>query len=627
MESDQEVCGSQFQPARSTKWFLATAAPILALQFMVIGLCWLFIQRRRTKRLLEQGGLPTVLWKPRFIKYRPFEDDQKLSSSTITRVLPRMERLGGPYGMYGTVYGLNTAVIHIAHPVPARAIFGGASGPSNNSSTFENATSSALGQCRPRTSIVHSTGASKAPAYDHFKNFCGEGVFTADGEDWKAKRASVMHCLIRGTNSPTSDIAKRLEQEANHAADAFIAQVQQQEHNNADRCVVLNVVPLLQRSTVGLIYRYITHHDPSWAIDPHNVDEAKMETSSLSSDDSSTHSASQEEQNQCDDEHKGLLEQYLKSIIRIRMIVLAQSRSIWFFLPRWCYSWFSSLHQDEEATLVPIRKFAEQACESAQPGSPLGQLQRMQSHQSKSTSGLQSPISKDLLDEAITLLFAGQDTSAATLSWTIHLLSIYPDIQSRLAKELNSVILEDGKQHHRKITITRQIISKLPYLDAVVKEAMRLYPVAPFVVRRVQDEICLKDPRQNKESNGNISLPTGSIACIWIYGLHRNPTLWHRPNDFIPDRWLDEKSRDVGQTNGAYMPFAAGPRNCVGQPIAQVVLRTLLARLLLQFEFLDERLDGTKRPDDLRIEMEAGFTVLPKDGVRVAIRPRGRSFQ
>jgi hypothetical protein len=88
-------------------------------------------------------------------------------------MLPRMQRLGGPYDMYGTVYGVATAVVHVAHPVPALAIL------------------------LSRSSGELTSGACKAPAYDHFKNFCGDGVFTAEGNDWKVKRAAVLHALFR----------------------------------------------------------------------------------------------------------------------------------------------------------------------------------------------------------------------------------------------------------------------------------------------------------------------------------------------------------------------------------------------------------------------------------------------
>merc|ERR1712137_928870 len=100
---------------------------------------------------------------------------------------------------------------------------------------------------------------------------------------------------------------------------------------------------------------------------------------------------------------------------------------------------------------------------------------------------------------------------------------------------------------------------------------MRLYPVAPFVVRRLAEVITIPD----EKSTGTVSLPKESVACIWIYGLHRNSKLWNNPNDFIPERWLESNTKkDVGQTNGAYMPYAVGPRSCLGQPLARTILRT-----------------------------------------------------
>jgi cytochrome P450 len=583
----------------------------------------LLFKRWQTKRLLEGRGLPTVHWRPRFVHYRPFEEDQKLASSTITKILPRMERLNGPFGMYGTVYGISTAVVHVAHPVPARAIFA--------SSVASNTTTSTAKRRSRISSVAESSGASKAPAYNHFKNFCGEGVFTANGDDWKAKRTSVMHCLVKGiTNSSTSEISQRLEREANRAADTFCTQLQrlqvQQLKHYPTTIVTTNVVPLLQRSTIGLIFRYITHAEPEWGLDqmraPKHLpnDNESVETTSLSF--AKATSLESFSDNKVDTEvttsaATGLLESYMNSIIRIRMIILAQSRSIWFLLPRWCYQTFSSLYRDEERTVTPIRQFARTACESAKPGSPLAKLKELESH------NRQIPvdgISKDLLDEAITLLFAGQDTSAATLSWTLHLLSIHPDIKSKLAGEVYSVLHGQGMSI-RNAVVTRKLISKMPYLDAVVKESMRLYPVAPFVVRQIMQDLPIVD-HDSEDHVPPTVLPAKSMVCIWIYGLHRNPKFWNRPDDFVPERWSTPDLKDIGQTNGAYMPFASGPRNCLGQPLAHIILRTLLARLMYRYDFRDERLSNAKDSEALRKDMQAGFTVLPSGGVTLSIHER-----
>lgn len=487
--------------------------PMIALLIpLIVAFLYIVFERRRIKARLENCGLPTVYWKPKFANYQPdaTHDSQKLRASSITNILPRMERLKGPWGMYGTVYGFQP-VIHVADPIPATAIL---------------------------------QQKTKAPAYNHFKNFCGDGVFTADGEDWKEKRTAVLHALLR-----RKDWEAKLMKEAHVAAIELIDTIPENE--------TVNIVPILQRATVGLIYRYITHTELK-------------------------------ERN----EH-GLLSQYFTAVMRIRMIILAQSRSIWFLLPRWCYETFSSLYREEEETVKPIRKFARKACSEALEGSPLHQLRTQIDLYRDNTD-----LSDNIVNETITLLFAGQDTSAATLSWTLHLLSLHPEIQEKLYQEVNTCV---GSQ----FTIDKDSIQKMPLLDAVIKESMRLYPVAPFVVRKLSTEVCIQEDKQR------ICLPENSISCVWIYALHRNPAYWDNPNQFIPDRWLCDQQ----PPRGAYLPFACGPRNCVGQPIAHLVLRCLLAHLIKRFEFRDERLLPNRDPTTLLKGMQAGFTVLPEGGV------------
>ena len=184
----------------------------------------------------------------------------------------------------------------------------------------------------------------------------------------------------------------------------------------------------------------------------------------------------------------------------------------------------------------PIREFARLACQNAVDGSPLDLLSRRTSHSSlPSTASSNTPelekiddgannkafgqsfpkdISKVLLDEAITLLFAGQDTSAATLSWTLHLLSLNPKKQQRAAEEVRSVIENSDSS---ATAISKSMISQMPYLDAVIKESMRLYPVAPFIVRKLTTDITIPtDAQVTKNSNSNNN--NGSKKTI---SLHR----------------------------------------------------------------------------------------------------------
>lgn len=597
---------------------------ILGLVLLALSLVWW--KRRCTYRALAvHAGLPTVFWRPKFVRYHHQDDDgnaKKLAATSITNILPRMQRLQGPYQMYGTVYGVSTAVVHVAHPIPALAVL------SSDSTT--------------------SASSCKAPAYNHFKNFCGDGVFTAEGEDWRRKRAAVLHALMRsGTSSSLFD---RVQGEAEcavhklmHELDRRIRLGDSNSNNSEVYARIPNMVPLLQRTTIGLIYRFLTHRDLA-ALETKEEQEhdiGTVATSTVGDDDGDGDSEGggedftllNKEENEKDDNESpppSLISSYLAAITRIRMIILAQSRSIWFLLPRWCYTTFASLYRTEEETMEPIREVAAQAIQRAAPQSPLRLLQQLPLYQNNGAS-----FSKNLMDEAITLLFAGQDTSAATLSWTLHLLTVYPAIQARLADEV-------CREMRGERSVTKKMISRMPYLDAVIKEAMRLYPVAPFVVRKVGKNMRVAGggadadgAEKRKSALPSIVFPEGSLACIWIYSLHRNPDFWERPNDFWPERWLHEgggEKSDKGVTTpGAYMPFAAGARNCVGQPLANVILRTLLVRLVHRYEFRDEHVAvatmadeaGDKDPNaKFRKEMQAGFTVLPQGGLPLEVKLR-----
>jgi hypothetical protein len=566
---------------------------------------------------------------PKFINYNRKDTsskNQKLASSNITNILPRMERLKGPYGIYATVYGISTKVIHIAHPIPAKIVLGSSNLPFKQ---------------KLNTPIPESLGAVKSPVYDHFLNMFGRGVFTADGQDWKNKRSSVLHCLLRGVTKDDSEESIRLEREANYAATAFLKSWKHLRVHSGGGVhgTSVNVVPLLQRAMIGFIYRFLTHDEvriedyiseceSNQSAGIHSND--THDDSSIISDSSSSHQHEESQKDRILQEGKmsknalSLLPTYLEAVTNIRMIILAQSRSIWYILPEWMYKLFSPMYRDEQRQLRTIREFTRQSCLSSKPGSPLYMLRSRPSHNPNMEKDIinGNKLTQELMDEAITLLFAGQDTSAATLSWTLHLLSLNPKVQDRLAKEIKTLVTEDNGHGPY---ITKKSALKMSYLDAVIKESMRLYPVAPFVVRKVPHDLCLEGSRDDEKER---IIPKDTFACVWIYSLHRNPKLWHRADDFVPERWIDPdlQQLDDGQTKfpGTFMPFAAGPRNCVGQPLAHVILRIILARIINETKVIDEGLnkdhalpseDIMRLSMDLRKDMQAGFTVLPSEGV------------
>ncbi|CAM9148086.1 unnamed protein product [Heterosigma akashiwo] len=454
-----------------------------------------------------------VWWYPKFWK----QDTTRQRGQSLRKILHNMRTKGGPFQMYGTVYGTQ-AVIHVGHPEVAARVL-------------------------QRT--------LKQPAYNHFKGFCGEGVFTADGSDWKSKRASVLKSLFKKIQ------LQKVAPLANQRMDEFNCSLDKSEAE-------FDFVSRIQHQTLSLIYEFITGEP---------FDEEAIAQSPA----------------------------YLKAVSTIRMVILAFSRSIWMF-SRHLYYIFSSLAKEEVNAMGPIKEFSSHVLKVASKDSPIGQLRERPSHQHDPTA---------MLYESITLLFAGQDTSAATLSWTIYLLAKNPAWQDRLHAEVVQEVGSTGP-------VPEDAIGQLRVVDAVLREALRLYPVAPFVARHLDEDVPLPPLAAEGEGKAGV-LPAGATAIVWVYALHHSPEYWGADADeFRPERWLGERSLESAapHVRGAYLPFAAGPRACVGQPFAHVALRVMLARLARDWRVALAEPPGTRK------EMQVGFTVLPEGGLRVRMTRR-----
>lgn len=201
---------------------------------------------------------------------------------------------------------------------------------------------------------------------------------------------------------------------------------------------------------------------------------------------------------------------------------------------------------------------------------------------------------QELRDELITLIFAGHETTAHTLSWTWYLLSQHPDVYQRLQAEVDHVL---GNR-----TPTLADLSSLRYNLQIIKESMRLYPAAYTIGRYATDNITV----------GPYTLPKGTAVGMNTYVLHRRAEYFPEPERFNPDRWVPDAEAQLPR--GAYIPFALGAHNCIGAQFAlmeiQLVLATLVQRVT--FELVPRQ----------RIEPEPLITLRPKDGIRVVVRRR-----
>jgi cytochrome P450 len=161
--------------------------------------------------------------------------------------------------------------------------------------------------------------------------------------------------------------------------------------------------------------------------------------------------------------------------------------------------------------------------------------------------------------EVTTFLLAGQETTSLALTWTWYLLSQNARARQRLEDELDAVL--DGRPPEYPD------LANLPYLRMVIDEAMRLYPPAWGFSRQA-----LADDRL-----GGFLLPRGWLAFVIPYVLHRLPAFWTDPDAFDPERFSPERSAD--RPKFAYIPFGAGPRQCIGNQFALIETQLIVATL------------------------------------------------
>lgn len=192
----------------------------------------------------------------------------------------------------------------------------------------------------------------------------------------------------------------------------------------------------------------------------------------------------------------------------------------------------------------------------------------------------------EAIEEAMGLAFAGSGTTSSTLLYLFYTLSRPENrhIQDKLREELQSVGSKLGE------------VKDLTYLNNVIKETMRLYPTIISTLPRVLD---------NPLISAEINLPAGTVVGMQNYVHHRDPAIYKKPNEFIPERWIGvEPSSEMEK---AFTPFSLGPRSCIGQNLAKAEL--LLATSLV-FRRLDLRLHHTMTEGDM--EMEDRFAVSPR---------------
>ena len=251
------------------------------------------------------------------------------------------------------------------------------------------------------------------------------------------------------------------------------------------------------------------------------------------------------------------------------------------------HRWLDLTRRIDDETVAILRD-KQAAIARRQAGAPIGAdvLSMLIAARDEDGSALDDD---DLIGHTGVIFAAGHETSTNALAWTLFLLAEHPAVANELVAELASVLHGDAP--------TVEQLGKLPFLDAVVKESMRVLPPVPLHPRIVGED---------HELSGHF-LPASTELFLSIFHMHHDRAIFPDPNRFDPSRWSKIKPSVY-----EYNPFSAGPRMCIGAAFATMEIKIALAMLLQRFRV--ERTPGA------RIDRRVAITMAPKHGLPMRIR-------
>uniref|UniRef100_A0A4W4GZQ3 Cytochrome P450 3A n=1 Tax=Electrophorus electricus TaxID=8005 RepID=A0A4W4GZQ3_ELEEL len=202
-----------------------------------------------------------------------------------------------------------------------------------------------------------------------------------------------------------------------------------------------------------------------------------------------------------------------------------------------------------------------------------------------------------ILSQSMIFIFAGYETTSATLTFFFYNMATNPESMKKLQEEIDQTFPD-------KAPVEYDAVMNMDYLDAALNESLRLYPVASRLER-----VCKK----TVEING-LTIPKDTVVMIPVYSLHRDPEYWTDPDTFNPERFTKENKELIDPY--AYMPFGAGPRNCIGMRFALVSMKLAIVQILQNF--------NANVCAETKVPLELGFSGLlaPKDPVKLKFTPR-----
>lgn len=204
---------------------------------------------------------------------------------------------------------------------------------------------------------------------------------------------------------------------------------------------------------------------------------------------------------------------------------------------------------------------------------------------------------EELKDEVITFIAAGTETTATTSSFAFIMLGMHPEVQQKVYEEIIDVLGHDRP-------ITPEDMPKLQYTERFIKETLRLFPPGPFILRQVQGDFQLEE----------YTLPSDVSVIVPIIHIHRNAKYWTDPLIFNPDRFLPEET--AKRHPYSFLPFSAGPRNCIGAKYAMMSLKTIMSAVLRKYEL------KTPYKTVEELELQSVSVLRPTKGFKISMELR-----
>lgn len=237
---------------------------------------------------------------------------------------------------------------------------------------------------------------------------------------------------------------------------------------------------------------------------------------------------------------------------------------------------------------------------------------------SKSTLDLDKSFKKFTLSQIKLFLFSGHDTTSSTVCYLFYVLASKPAILKRVRDEHNKVLGSDASESASLIISDPFVLNQLPYTIAIIKEVLRMYPAVSSTRAGEPDFSVIDDAGHHYPTNDFLVWANPQI-------IHRDPTYWMRPDEFLPERWLVSPGDPLYPVKGAWRPFEHGPRNCIGQELAMIEMKVILVMTVRKFELTlaYEKLDNSSKRRGIKtVHGERGYQVQraqPSDDLPVQV--------